>query len=107
MMADLKKVNVGCVTRDGLIKVSRTPTPNKAGTGYTKKNTNKIIQGPFKTADEIAFNIKSDAKDLNSFETLLDAIKAKYNPNLVQKIIDDFRNNAQVQDIGVPNELET
>ena len=46
-------------------------------------------------------------KILNSFETLLDAIKAKYNPNLVQKIIDDFRNNAQVQDIGVPNELET
>jgi len=93
--------------RDGLIKVQRTPTPNKAGTGYTKQNTNKIIQGPFKTADEIANTLNVEPKDLNSFETLLDAIKAKYDPSIVQRIIDNFKTNKTVKDIGVPSELES
>lgn len=93
--------------KDGLIKVKRTPTPNKAGTGFTKKNTNKIIQGPFKTVDEISNTLNMEPGDLNSFETLLDAIKAKYSPQTVQKIIDDFKNNSTVKDIGVPSELES
>ena len=91
--------------RDGLVKVKRKPVPNKAGTGYTKKNSNQIIQGPFKTANEIAQTLNLDPKDLNSFESLLDGIKAKYSPDLVKKITDDFKNNSQVQDIGLPDEL--
>ena len=91
--------------RDGLIKVKRKPVPNKSGTGYTKKNSNQIIQGPFKTANEIAQTLNLDPKDLNSFESLLDGIKAKYSPELVKKITDDFKNNSQVQDIGLPDEL--
>lgn len=91
--------------KDGLIKVKRKPVPNKAGTGYTRKNSNTIIQGPFKTANEIADVLNLEPKDLNSFESLLDAIKAKYSPDLVKKIVDDFKSNKQVQDIGLPDEL--
>lgn len=91
---------------NGLVKVRRTPAMNKAGTGYTKKNKNEIISGPFKTADEIANALNVEAKDLNSFETLLDAIKKTYSPEMVKKIVDDFRSNPTVQDIGVPAELE-
>lgn len=91
---------------NGLVKVKRTPAMNKAGTGYTKKNKNEIISGPFKTADEIANALNVEAKDLNSFETLLDAIKKTYSPEMVKRIVDDFRSNPTVQDIGVPAELE-
>ena len=38
---------------DGLVRVLRTPEPNKKGDGYTKKNNNKIIDGPYKNPDEI------------------------------------------------------
>ena len=61
---------------DGLIKVKRKPVPNKAGTGYTKKNSNQIIQGPFKTANEIAQTLNLDPKDPNSFESLLDGTQS-------------------------------
>ena len=64
---------------DGLVRVLRTPVPRKDGNGYTAKNQNKIIDGPWKQADEIAKQLGlNSTKDLNSFESLLDAMKKNY-----------------------------
>ena len=91
---------------EGLVRVKRTPVPNKAGTGYTKKNKNEVIDGPYRTADEIAKQLKLDsAKDLNSYESLKSAIEKNYDPELVKKILDSFASNSVVQDIGVPDDL--
>ncbi len=39
---------------DGLVYVRRTPVPKKNGEGFTKKNKNEIIGGPWKDPYEIA-----------------------------------------------------
>lgn len=92
---------------EGLVRVKRTPVPNKAGTGYTKKNNNEIIDGPYKTADEIAKQLKLDsAKDLNSYESLKSAIEKNYDPQLVKQILDSFADNSVIKDIGVPDDLQ-
>jgi hypothetical protein len=90
---------------NGLVKVKRTPVPNKAGTGYTKKDKNEIIQGPFKNVSDIADALNLEPKDLNSFESLLDAIKSKYSPELVKKIVSDFSQNNTIIKIGIPDEI--
>lgn len=91
---------------DGLVRVKRTPVPNKKGDGYTKKNKNEIIGKPIKDAEGIAKALGLDSgKDLNSFETLLAAVEKNYPQEMVQKIKDGFADNGQVKDIGVPDEL--
>jgi len=91
---------------EGLVRVKRTPVPNKAGTGYTKKNKNEVIDGPYRSADEIAKQLDLDsAKDLNSYESLKSAIEKNYDSELVKKILDSFAENSVVQDIGVPDDL--
>jgi len=93
--------------RDGLVRVMRTPVPNKAGTAYTKKNNNKIISEPNRTADSIAAALKlNSAQDLNSYESLKSAIEKNYPTELVQRILKDFINNPTVQDIGIPEDLK-
>ena len=92
---------------DGLIRVLRTPEPNKKGDGYTKKNNNKIIDGPYKNPDEIAKVLKLDsADDLYSYETLRKAMDKNYSPELVKAILKDFAENSVVKDIGVPNDIK-
>jgi len=92
---------------EGLVRVKRTPVPKKSGEGYTKKNKNVIIGEPKKTADSIADALGLDsAKDLNSYESLKAAIEKNYPQELVAKILDDFKNNSQVQDVGVPDDLK-
>lgn len=93
---------------EGLIRVIRTPVPKKSGQGYTQKNKNKQISKSIKNPEEIAKTLNlGSAKALNSFESLLDAIKKNYPPELVKKIKDAFISNKTVQDIGVPDELQT
>jgi hypothetical protein len=92
---------------DGLIKVLRTPEPNKKGDGYTKKNSNKIIDGPYKNPNEIAKVLKLDsADDLYSYETLRKAMDKNYSPNLVSVILKDFAENSVVKDVGVPTDIK-
>ena len=92
---------------DGLVRVLRTPVPAKNGDGYTKKNQNKIIDGPFKQADEIAKQLGlNSAKDLNSFESLLDAMKKNYTQEEQKKVIDGLKDSKVVQDIGIPDEIK-
>jgi len=91
---------------DGLIRVKRTPVPKKSGEGYTKKNSNTIMAGPFKQADEIAQTLGLDSgADLDSFESLLAAIKKNYPQDIVNRITEAFTRNNTVKDIGVPSEL--
>lgn len=91
---------------DGLIRVKRTPVPKKNGEGYTKKNSNQIIDGPYKSANEIAKQLGlNSADDLYSFETLLAAINKNYDKNTVKAIVDDFANNNVIKDMGIPDEI--
>lgn len=93
--------------RDGLVRIKRTPVPKANGTGHTKKNKNEIIEGPWRTADEIAeiLNLGSGA-NLNSFETLLAALKKNHTPEVYAQVVKGFIENPTVQDIGVPEELQ-
>ena len=92
---------------EGLLRVKRTPVANKAGTGYTKKNSNETIDGPWKQPEEIAKKLKLDSgKDLNSFESLLAGMKKNWTKEAQQYVIDGFKNNHAVKDIGMPDELK-
>ena len=92
---------------EGLLRVQRTPVPKKNGDGYTKKNKNETIDGPWKQPDEIAAQLGLDSgKDLNSFESLLAAVKKNWTKEKLQYVIDGFKQNNVVQDIGVPEELD-
>lgn len=92
---------------DGLIRVLRTPEPNKKGDGYTKKNNNKIIDGPYKDPNEIAKVLQLDsADDLYSYETLRKAMDKNYPAELVNAILKDFAENSVVKDIGTPTDIK-
>jgi len=92
---------------DGLVRIKRTPVPNKAGTGFTKKNNNEIIGGPIKDAAGIAKALKLDGpQDLNSYESLKKAIEQNYPKDMVDNILDGFAKNGQVKDIGIPDDLK-
>lgn len=91
---------------DGLVRIKRTPVPKANGEGYTKKNNNEIIGKPIKDANGIAKALGlNSGKDLNSFESLLAAVEKNYPTDIAQKIKDNFAENGQVKDIGVPDEL--
>ena len=93
--------------RDGLVRIRRTPVPNKAGTGYTKKDKNEIIAGPWKNTQDIVEKLGlSSVDDLNSFESLLDAVKKNFTKTDIQYIIQGFIDNNTVKDIGIPDELK-
>ena len=88
--------------KDGLVRIKRTPAVRKDGQGYTKANKNVIVGNGTKIPEEIAKRLGLDsAADLNSFESLLDAIKKNYGPKDVQQIVTGFIDNSVVKDIGV------
>jgi len=92
---------------DGLVRIKRTPVPKAKGDGYTKKNKNEILGQPIKTAPEIAKTLGLDGpQDLNSYESLKAAIEKNYPKEIVDKILDSFVKNGQVQDIGVPDDVK-
>jgi len=92
---------------DGLVRIKRTPVPKAKGDGYTKKNKNEILGQPIKTAPEIAKTLGLDGpQDLNSYESLKAAIEKNYPKEIVDKILDSFVKNGQVQDIGVPDDIK-
>ena len=90
----------------GLVRIKRVPKPKAKGNGYTKANLNTVIGNPIQTAPEIAKALGLDGpEDLNSYESLKAAIEKNYAPEMVEKILDSFADNKQVQDIGVPDDL--
>ncbi len=93
--------------RDGLVRVLRRPVPKASGNGYTKKNNNKIIGGPWKTADSIAKNLKLDnGEDLYSYETLVKVIKKNLSPEEQKAIFTAFTNNNTIKDMGIPSDIQ-
>jgi len=93
--------------RDGLVRVLRRPVPKASGNGYTKKNNNKIIDGPWKTADSIAKNLKLDnGEDLYSYETLVKVIKKNLSPEEQKAIFTAFTNNNTIKDMGIPPDIQ-
>ena len=93
--------------RDGLVRVLRRPVPKASGNGYTKKNNNKIIDGPWKTADSIAKNLKLDnGEDLYRYETLVTAIKKNLPPEDQKNIFTAFTNNNTIKDMGIPPDIQ-
>jgi len=93
--------------RDGLVRVRRTPVPKKSGDGYTKKNNNKIIGGPWKTADDIAKNLGLDnGEDLYSYETLVKAIKKNLSPEDQRAIFVAFTDNNTISGMGIPPDIQ-
>jgi len=91
---------------DGLIRIRRTPVPKKSGEGYTKKNNNEKLVDPIKDPKGIAKALGLDGpKDLNSFETLWNAVKKKYPADVVELIRKGFENNKVIIDAGIPPEL--
>lgn len=93
--------------RDGLVRVVRTPVPNKRGDGYTKKNNNKIIDGPYKTPEEIVKQLNlGGVESLNSYESLKAAIEKRYRKKTVNAILKDFAENPLIQDMGIPSDIE-
>lgn len=91
---------------NGLSRVLRRPAVKKNGDGYTKKNENKLIDGPWQKPDEIAATLGLGTGEvLDSFETLYAAVRANYTKEIQIEIFSDFANNEAVQDIGVPDEL--
>ena len=91
---------------DGLVRIKRTPVPKKNGEGYTKKNNNEILGTPIKDANGIAKALGLDsAADLNSYESLKAANEKNYDAESVDKVLNSFAKNRQVQDIGIPNDI--
>lgn len=93
--------------QDGLVRILRTPMPNKKGDGYTKQNKNEIIDGPWKTADKIADILNlGTGDDLDSFETLYNAVKKNYDNETATRIFTDFANSDIARQLGVPEEVK-
>ena len=93
--------------RDGLVRVLRRPVPKKTGDGYTKKNNNKIIGGPWKTADSIAKTLGLDnSDDLDSYETLVKAIRKNLSPEDQKKIFTAFTDNHTIKSMGIPQDIQ-
>lgn len=92
---------------EGLLRVERRPKPKASGVGYTKQNINDIISGPWTSKQDIADELNLGSPDaLDSYETLKAAIEANYPRDVVDTILSFFANNRQIQDMGLPPELE-
>ena len=93
--------------RDGLIRVLRRPVPKKTGDGYTKKNNNKIIGGPWKTGESIAKTLGLDnSEDLDSYETLVASIRKNLSPEDQKKIFSAFTDNHTIKSMGIPPDIQ-
>lgn len=91
---------------DGLVRIRRTPVPKRSGDGYTKKNHNEIIDGPWRKPAEIARVLKLDGpEDLNSYESLKQAMEKNYPGDVVDQILTSFADNKVIQELGIPEDL--
>ena len=81
---------------NGLMRVLQKPKPKATGDGYTKQNERVMIDGPWKTGDEIAreLNLGSN-EDLESVETINSAISRNYDQTTQDKIFNQFKKSLE------------
>lgn len=93
-------------SKDGLVKIQRTPAKRKDGQGYTESNNDKIIGGPWKTLDEISeiLNLKSPA-NLDSFETVFTAMENYHDPQLVKRVAQSLAHDDTFKEDGLPSQI--
>lgn len=90
----------------GLVRVIRRPVPKKNGDGYTQQVTNEVVGGPWKRADQIAKVLRlGSAADINSFETIFDAVEKNHGPEIAQKLAQALAKDQSIQDLGIPDEI--
>jgi hypothetical protein len=90
----------------GLFWIERTPKVGSRG-DYLKANTDRVIEGPIRDANEIANRLGlSGPAALHSFETLWADIVSHHDPELVTAIISNLNSNSTFTDAGVPTELQ-
>lgn len=92
----------------GLVRIRRDINKRKDGNGYTKAFTNTVIQGPWKDADSIAKELHiGAAEDINSFETIFEAVKNAYSQDIMRKWAQALSRDMSIQKLGgMPVELE-
>lgn len=94
-------------SKKGLVRIRRTPVPKKSGEGFTKAHHNEIIDGPWLTGDEVAAKLKLGTnKDLNSFETVWDAIEKNHGKEIAAKVAVALTKDKSIQSLGVPDEIQ-
>ena len=92
---------------NALVRIERTPEKNKKGNGYTKKNDNRIIAGPYRDLNDVAKHLRLNSADnLYSYETLRKAMDKNYSPDLIDQILKDFANNDVIKELGVPEDIK-
>lgn len=95
-------------SKKGLVRIKRTPVPKKNGQGYTKQYKNEIIDGPWKTGDEIAQKLNlDDAKNLDSFETVFAAIEKNHGSQIASAVAKSLAKDKSIQAFGIPSELDS
>lgn len=92
----------------GLVRVRRDIKKRKDGKGYTKSFANTVIDGPWKDADSIAKELGlGTAADINSFETIFNAVKANYGEEMLRKWGQVLARDKSIEKLGgVPEEME-
>ena len=98
----------------GLLRVVRTSRPRANGApGWMKTQTDAVVDGPYKDIDFIARTIfpkDGTVDDLNSLETILDAIKRNYSKpmqeTIYKRIAESFNEKADALYFSYPSEIE-
>lgn len=94
-------------SKKGLVRVIRRPVPKKNGQGYTKAWSNEVVDGPWKTGDEIAAKLRlGTAADLNSFETVFSAIEKNHGEKIAAKVAASLARDKSIQGFGIPDEAQ-
>lgn len=94
-------------SKAGLVFVVRThPYAVLGKPRLLKKHEDRIIDGPWKTAKEIAHRLGlSGPECLDSFETVFKSIEYNHGNVVAAQVANDMINNPTVQKLGIPTEL--
>lgn len=91
--------------KNGLVRVERRPA--KGLKGYLKRNDDLVVEGPWTTGPAIAKELNlGSSRALNSFESLLKAVKKRYPKTTANQILKSLRADRSFESLGgSPSEL--
>ena len=88
---------------EGLLRVKRTPVANKAGTGYTKKNSNETIDGPWKQPEELLGEGATE-QDTHTVESMIKFLRN--DPNY-DELVAPFEATLEKDGMKLPEAVQT